>query len=152
MAGAKQTIGSTSKEVTVTTAGAKELLDVGIYDSGGTVVNPATATNQDTIIQYLEGLDGAPTNGQVVLTNANTWYQVPQSGSVPTVDYTLIISKETAVGTVRFGFSNNSTPSTTNGNQFSNNDFVVQLAANEVMYFGSSSAADSVNWTAKGSI
>lgn len=126
--------------------------DLKIVDTNGVPIDPATEGKQDTIIQYLEGLDGAPTNGQVVLTNANTWYQVPQSGSVPAVDYTLVIAKETAVGTIRFGFSNASTPSTTNGNQFSNNDFIVQLAANEVLYFGSSSALDSVNWTAKGSI
>lgn len=118
----------------------------------GQAVDPATSTNQATQITYLEGLDGTASDGQVVLTSANTWYQVPAAGTVPAYDYTLVVSKETAVGTIRFSFDNGGTPSTTNGNQFSNNDFVVQLAANEVMYFGSSSALDSVNWTAKGSI
>ncbi len=116
------------------------------------VISPATSGNQETIIQLLEGLDGTGANGQVVLTSANTWYQVPQAGSVPAVDYTLVISKETAVGTIRWGFAGTSTPSTTNGNQLSNNDHIIQLAANEFIYFGSSSALDSVNWTTKGSI
>ena len=114
--------------------------------------DPSLVTQTDQIESLLSGLDGTASDGQVVLTNANTWYQVPAAGTVPAYDYTLIVSKETAVGTIRFSFDNGGTPSTTNGNQFSNNDFVVQLAANEVMYFGSSSAADSVNWTAKGSI
>lgn len=123
-----------------------------IEDPSGLPIDFATEAKQDTQIQYLEGLDGTGSDGQVVLTNANTWYQVPAAGTVPAFDYTLVVSKETAVGTIRFSFDNGGTPSTTNGNKFSNNDFVVQLAANEVVYFGSSSALDSVNWTAKGSI
>jgi len=123
-----------------------------LVDTSGVPIDPASETKQDTQIQYQEGLDGTGSDSYVVLTSANTWYQVPQAGSVPAYDYTLIVSKETAVGTIRFSFDNGGTPSTTNGNKFTTNDFVVQLAANEVLYFGSSSALDQVNWTAKGSI
>lgn len=105
-----------------------------------------------TALEDLGGLGGGNTDGSVTLTNANTWYQVPQAGSVPAVDYLLVVSKETSVGQIRFSFDNGGTPSTTNGNKFSNNDFVVQLAANEVVYFGSNSALDVVNWTAKESV
>lgn len=125
---------------------------VNIESTSEVPVNPATLENQNSQIALLEGLDGTASDGQVVFTNANTWYQVPAAGTVPAYDYTLVVSKETAAGTIRFSFDNGGTPSTTNGNIFSNNDFVVQLAASEVMYFGSSSAADSVNWTAKGSV
>lgn len=39
-----------SKKVTTTTAGVKELLDIGIYDDAGALIDVATKTKQDTLI------------------------------------------------------------------------------------------------------
>jgi len=98
------------------------------------------------ITEGLRPLCGASTNGQVVLTNANTWYAVPSTA--PTSAYVLVATPETSVGTIRWAFANTGTPSTTNGN-FVIGHFTVKLAANQVVYFGSSSGLDSVNFTTK---
>ena len=93
-------------------------------------------------------LSGAGTAGTKDLTSADTWYAIPST--VPASDYILIVSKETASpGTMRWAFAQASTPSATYGNKFSNQDIIVELAANEVIYVASSQAGDDVNWTTK---
>lgn len=92
------------------------------------------------------GLGGSGVNGTVDLTSANTWYSVPST--VPTVDYILIATVENGAGTVRFGFSNSGTPSSTNGNQFGT-DIIIRLRGGQVIYFASSTAGDDINWTTK---
>lgn len=89
---------------------------------------------------------GASANGQRVLTNANTWYAVPST--IPTDDYILTATIETGVGTVRFGFDNTGTPSTTNG-RMADGTLSVRLKAGQVVYYASSVALDSINWSTK---
>lgn len=91
-------------------------------------------------------ISGASTNGSRTLTSANTWYSVPST--VPTSPYILVATVENSVGTVRFGFDNTGTPSSTNGNQ-APSQLTVRLAANQVIYYASSTAGDDVNWTTK---
>lgn len=91
-------------------------------------------------------LSGSSANGSRTLTSANTWYSVPST--VPTSPYILVATVENSVGTVRFGFDNTGTPSATNGNQ-APSQLTVRLAANQVIYYASSSANDQVNWTIK---
>lgn len=93
------------------------------------------------------GISGASTDGSVTLTPVNTWVQVPDV--VPTSDYWLVISKETETGTIRWSFSNDGVPSTTNGNKMSSDDIIVEMAGDEVLYLGSTVDTDVVNWTAK---
>jgi len=92
-------------------------------------------------------LSGVGTSGTRDLTNADTWYAVPST--VPGEDYLLVISKENVAGQLRFSFSNSSAPSATFGNKWSNEDLVVELAADEVLYISSDNAGDDVSWTAK---
>ena len=91
-------------------------------------------------------LSGSSTNGTTDLTSANTWYAVPST--IPTSPYVLVATLENSAGTVRWGFSNSGTPSATNGNQ-APSQLTVKLAANQVVYFASSTAGDDVNWTTK---
>ena len=95
----------------------------------------------------IEGLGGASTDGSETLTGANTWVQVP--GTVPTDDYTLVVSKESEAGTIRWSFDNGGTPGSTNGNKFVNDDIIFNLKGSQAVYFGSTDASDVVNWTAK---
>jgi len=44
---------------------------------------------------------------------------------------------------------NDGTPGTSNGNKMTTSNIVFTLAANEVVYFGSSFITDKVNWTTK---
>lgn len=115
--------------------------DVFIVDAGKRVqeVTPAEGSG-------LSVLGGTSTNGTRDLTSANTWYAVPST--VPTQPYILVVTQENAVGTIRFGFDNTGTPSATNGNQ-APSQLTVRLAANQVVYYASSTAGDDVNWTAK---
>lgn len=91
-------------------------------------------------------LTGSSTNGQVELTSANTWYAVPST--VPSSPYVLVVTQETASGTIRWGFDNTGTPSATNGNQ-APNQLTVKLNAGQVIYYASSTSLDGVNWTTK---
>ena len=110
----------------------------------------ATEEKQDTLIAQTLGdkpLSGASANGTVALTSANTWYAVP-SGTPPATPYVLVTSLENAAGTVRFGFANTSTPSVTNGN-LADGTITLRLAGGQVVYFGSSTAGDDVNFSTK---
>ena len=103
-----------------------------------------TVTNQNGT--PLGTLSGTSTNGTRDLTSANTWYAVPST--VPASPYILVATVENSVGTVRFGFDNTGTPSSTYGNQ-APSQLTVRLAANQVIYYASSTAGDDVNWTTK---
>ena len=110
----------------------------------------ATEEKQDALIAQTLGdkpLSGASANGTVALTSANTWYAVP-SGTPPATPYVLVTSLENAAGTVRFGFANTSTPSVTNGN-LADGTITLRLAGGQVVYFGSSTAGDDVNFSTK---
>lgn len=106
----------------------------------------ATEAKQDNIIQGVRAISGASSDGTVALAVADTWYAVPNSA--PASDYMVVISKENAAGTVRWSFDNGGAPGATNGNKLTSDDLILHLAANEVVYFGSSNAGDDVNWTA----
>lgn len=118
----------------------------GVINATGSPINPATEEKQDSIITAIRPLSGAGANGTVALTSANTWYAVPST--VPTSDYVLVATIENGLGTVRFGFSNSGTPSTTNGNP-APGELTVKLAANQSIYYASSTAGDDINWTTK---
>jgi len=118
----------------------------GLTTGGGGGYVAVKVTPSGAITVGKSGLSGASTNGQTVLTSANTWYAVPSTA--PTAPYELTATIETGVGTVRRAFSNTGVPSTTNGEQ-STYSVSVTLDANQVIYFGSSSAADSINWSTK---
>lgn len=110
-------------------------------------VNPATEDTLQGIADDVRPLAGTGVSGTRELTLADTWYAVPST--VPSADYLLVISKENAAGQLRFSFSNASAPSATFGNKFNNEDIVVELAANEVLYISSTVAGDDVNWSTK---
>lgn len=99
--------------------------------------------------EALNGLSGAGSDGTIALTPANTWLEVPDPPSIPSEDYVLVVSKENTAGTIRFSFDDGGTPSTTNGNKFTTDNIIVELAGGESIYFGSTDAGDDVNWTAK---
>ena len=109
----------------------------------------ATESKQDTIIAAVRPLQGDGSSGQVDLVDANTWHQVPPSGSVPSNDYVLVVTKESISGVLRWSFDNDSAPSATYGNRLLANEIIVELNGGDVIYFGSSNAGDDVNWTAK---
>lgn len=92
-------------------------------------------------------LSGAGAAGTRALTLADTWYAVPST--VPSEDYVLVVTKENAAGQLRFSFENGTAPSATFGNKFNNEDLIVELAANEVLYISSTVAGDDINWTTK---
>lgn len=110
--------------------------------------DPFSQDDAELIAGALNGLSGSSGAGSVTLSSANTWKQVPAS-SVPASAYILIISKETAAGTIRFSFTNTSAPSSTFGNKFSSNDLVMEMAASQVLYVASTDATDVVNYTTK---
>lgn len=126
-------------------ADGKGVKRVSIFNDG-VQINAATEEKQDSIITAIRPLSGAGANGTVALTSANTWYAVPST--VPTSDYVLVATIENGLGTVRFGFSNSGTPSTTNGNP-APGELTVKLAANQSIYYASSTAGDDINWTTK---
>jgi len=93
------------------------------------------------------GLGGASTNGTIQLTAVNTWVQVPTV--VPVNAYVLVVTKENEAGTIRWSFENGGVPSATNGNTMFNDDIIFNLAASEVVFFGSTDAGDDVNFATK---
>lgn len=110
---------------------------------GGVISGTFTIADEIKRTSYLSGTSA---NGTRDLTSASTWYAVPST--VPTSPYILVATVENSVGTVRFAFDNTGTPSSTNGNQ-APSQLTVRLAANQVIYYASSSAGDDVNWTTK---
>jgi len=123
--------------------GMKKVIPYGI-DSNNNAVSISVNKNGDLKNGILSG---ASTNGTVALAVADTWYQVPTTA--PTSDYVLVVSKENEAGTIRWSTTNSGTPSATNGNKFLTGSLKIKLAANEVIYFGSSTAGDDVNWITK---
>lgn len=115
--------------------------------AGGAIDGNAVETSLSGIESNTQALEGAGVAGQRVLTLADTWYSVPST--VPGAPYLLVISKETAAGTFRWAFANSSAPSTTYGNKMTNTDLILELGAGVVVYVGSTSALDSVNWSTK---
>lgn len=93
-----------------------------------------------------EALGGSSANGSITLSSANTWYQVPTT--VPTSPYQLIVTQEVAVGTIRIGYSNSGTPSSTNGIE-SRTHNPIDLDGGQVVYVASSASNDQVNFTLK---
>lgn len=87
---------------------------------------------------------GAVNSGTRDLTLANTWYAVPST--IPTKNYTLIVSIENAVGTIRFSYSNASPPSAAFGN-LAPEHLAIKMRANTPIYYASTVAGDDVNWT-----
>ena len=110
------------------------------------MLNPGLNTSSSAIDVITNPLGGVSTNGQKILTVANTWYAVPST--VPTSPYVLVVVIETGVGTIRWGFDNSGTPSSTNGVKAPDN-LIINLEANQTVYFSSSSAGDIINWTTK---
>lgn len=94
----------------------------------------------------INALSGASNSGAVSLASANTWYAVPST--VPTSPYALVVSIETASGTIRWSFASGTTPSSDFGNQ-APYQLTVNLGSGEVVYFSSTTAADKVTWTTK---
>lgn len=113
-----------------------------IRNAGGSKINPAT----DESLKGISIPNGVGANNTVDLTSANTWYAVPST--VPTSDYVLAIAIETSVGTIRWGYDNTGTPSATNGLQ-APSMLTLRMAANQTVYYASSTAGDDVNWTTK---
>ena len=118
------------------------------YGGGGTTGGGLTRGELIGVINStsIAPLSGTTANGTRDLTSANTWYAVPST--VPASPYILVATIENSVGTVRFGFDNTGTPSATNGNQ-APSQLTIRLAANQVIYYASSTAGDDVNWTTK---
>lgn len=117
-------------------------------------INPATQETSQSILSTLQTiaaeckpLSGAGVAGTVILTLADTWYQVPSS--VPVSDYSIVVSQEVLAGTMRWAYAGASAPSASYGNQFSGKDLILEMSAGQFIYVGSSSALDSVNWTTK---
>lgn len=105
---------------------------------------PAQNTSNNTT--GVAPLSGVGANGTVALSSANTWYSVPST--VPTSPYIMVVTQENASGTIRWGFNNSGTPSATNGNQ-APNELTIRLSGGQVIYYGSSTAGDDINWTTK---
>lgn len=95
----------------------------------------------------IAGMGSTSTNGTSALTGANTWVQVPTTA--PISDYVLVVTKENEDGVIRWSFENGGTPGATNGNRMWNDDMIFNLRASQVVYFGSSTDGDDVNWAAK---
>lgn len=117
---------------------------VGGGGAGGSGRSPEMIANT----KGMAPLSGASANGTRDLTVANTWYSVPSTP--PTDPYCLVVTVESATGTIRFGFDNTGTPGATNGQKmYQGEDIIVNLAASQVLYFASSTAGDDINWTTK---
>ncbi|MEA2035892.1 MAG: hypothetical protein U9O94_00180 [Nanoarchaeota archaeon] len=124
-----------------------EEFETGISSNSKTQLNVTQFLSDGTEGSKVAGLSGASTDGSVSLASADTWYQMPSTA--PTSGYVLVISKETVAGTSRWSFSGDGVPASGNGNKFSSDDIIFTLGANEVVYVGSSTAGDVVNWTSK---
>lgn len=83
-------------------------------------------------------------NGSVSFPSANQWYQVPTTP--PSKNYLLIVSPEIMLGTQRVGYSNSG--SFSNGVIPEAQETFV-LSAGQVIYWGSTVANDSINFTTK---
>lgn len=82
-------------------------------------------------------------------TSANTWYQIPPSGSVPANDYVLSFAPAiAAAGDLKYAFVNTGTPGATIGVPLTGN-VAVALVGSEVMYVASTTAGDDVCWSTK---
>ena len=99
------------------------------------------------VIELEVGLGGAATDGSVALTPNDTWVQVPDT--VPVTDYLLVVTKENEAGTIRWSFTNGGVPGVANGNKMWNDDMIMELRGGEVIYMGSSTDGDDVNYTTK---
>jgi len=105
------------------------------------------AVLDDIAAKVNSNLDGASTHGTRDLTSANTWYAVPST--VPTAAYILIAQPRTGnAGTVRWSFLNSGTPGAGTGLEIQGN-LILRLAANESVFFASTTAGDDVDWTCK---
>jgi carbohydrate-selective porin OprB len=89
---------------------------------------------------------GTATHGQVIFSASNSWYAVPVTA--PTIPYKMVVSQETAVGTGRWSYTNIGTPGTTSGVKMATT-LVIDLIGGQVIYMGSSTNNDSVNYTLK---
>ena len=107
----------------------------------------ATESKQTTANSLLGGMAGAGAVGTKALAVADTWYAVPST--VPAANFVLVVSKENALGTIRWAFTNTGTPSVTNGNKMSSDDIIFELASGQVVYCASTVAGDDINWTTK---
>lgn len=109
----------------------------------------ATEEKQDDIITALGGvggLSGAGTHGSITCNPANTWVQLP--ASVITSNHVIVFKSETKTGVIRWSFSNAGTPSATAGEKLEEG-VAINLAANQVIYVGSTVNTDTVNYTTK---
>jgi len=61
----------------------------------------------------------------------------------------LVVTVETKTGEIRWSFSNDGTPGSTNGNKFLSREITFVLGGSQSIYVGSDTATDVVNWTAK---
>lgn len=101
----------------------------------------------NTIYQIIKRVfSGTSANGSVTLTNANQWYQIPDT--VPTNDYLLIATIETGIGNIRWSTENGGTPGSSNGN-LAPGDLSITLAGGHKLYYASDTANDVINWTTK---
>lgn len=141
----RSTVTDSSEHVQITSSGvgAKRVLLSG-YD--GTNFNDGYVNSGGAVGVTDLPPSGAGANGTRDLTSANTWYAVPST--VPASPYVLVVAVETTVGTIRWGYDNTGTPSATNGLQ-APSMLTLRLAANQSIYFASSTAGDDVNWTTK---
>ncbi len=120
----------------------------GSAGAGNVTVTNFPASYPGAVTQPLPPPTGSIGKGSVDLTAANTWYQVPNSGNVPSVDYNLIVSRETYVGVLRWSYNNNGTPGVANGNRLPRH-IGINMEANAVIYCASSSSGDDVNFEYK---
>lgn len=125
-------------------AGTEGVDEINLLDPNGQPISPLTEESFDESL----ALSGTAANGQTVCTLADTWYAIP-SGTLPTENYELVFVGETVGGTLRIGFNNSSTPSTTNGIIWGGGMMAVTLGQSTAIYVSSDNAGDTVNWTIK---
>ena len=102
---------------------------------------------QIATISVESGLGGATSDGSVALSPADTWVQVPTTA--PDVDYLMVVQRENEDGVIRWSFDNGGAPGVTNGIKMDGQPIVVELRGGEVLYFGSTTDGDDVNFTIK---
>lgn len=97
-------------------------------------------------------LSGIGIDFQILLSSANTWIPVPPpvAGILPpSSPFLIIVSKEVATGTIRYGFQGFGTPGTTNGNQMFDRSMSFSLGGGQKLYFSSTVNTDALNVTCK---
>lgn len=124
-----------------------EELESGISSNSNSQLNVTQFKADGTEGAKVAGMSGAGVDGSRTLTVADTWYQVPST--IPTEDYILIATKESVAGTIRHGFGNSGTPSSTNGNKMNGDDLILNLKAGHALYVSSDNAGDIINWSTK---